>query len=312
MDPLRHLAESDSFFTRAAAIECGVSERAIAALVRARTWFRIRRGYYTHTDLWHALTAQQRHLVTSRVVLHSLGDRAALSHVSALIAHGVATWGMDLSKVHVTRLDDGAGRIERDLVHHHGRVPDQDLCEADGLRTVSVARALVEAGCTTTGESALASFDSALFQGLSTHEELLERHHSMRRWPGTQHLHIPVRMASANAQSVGESRGFWLFRCASIPAPLQQFEVYDAGRLIGTTDWAWPDHQQLGEFDGEVKYTRLVPAGQTPGDVVFAEKQREDRLRATTGMGMVRLVWSDYDQPRATAARLRRALRIAG
>lgn len=307
MDPLRYLAETEGFFTRAAAEDVGTPDRIIATMVRQKIWHRIRRGYYTFNDLWLPLTPTERHRVLSRAVLHSLGGNVALSHVSALVQRRVATWNMDLTRVHVTRIDDGAGRIERDVVHHRGSVPD-DVHEVDGLPTIGVARALVEAGSRASSESALVSFDSALFQGLATEDELCEMHLMMQRWPGTQHLHIPVRMASGKSQSVGESRGNWLFWRAGLPAPVQQFEVYDGAVLVGITDWAWPRLNLLGEFDGKVKYTQLVPPGKEPGDVVFEEKKREDLLRRVTGMGMVRLVWSDYEHPQATVGRLRQAM----
>ena len=70
-----------------------------------------------------------------------------------------------------------------------------------------------------------------------------------------------------------------------------------------------PTHGLLGEFDGASKYGRLLTPGQDPGEVVFAEKHREDVLREVTGYGMVRLIWSDYDRPRVTVARIERLLR---
>ncbi len=65
----------------------------------------------------------------------------------------------------------------------------------------------------------------------------------------------------------------------------------------------------LGEFDGRLKYGRLLEPGQDPGAVVFAEKQREDDLRELTGWGMLRLVWSDFDRPRTIKARAERLFR---
>src|SRR4029079_18992923 len=109
----------------------------------------------------------------------------------------------------------------------------------------------------------------------------------VQHWPGTQHLQVAVRMADHRAQSPGESRSRWLFFAEGIPAPELQFEVYDAaGMLVGTTDFAWRRHRLLGEFDGRSKYGRLLRPGQTPEEVVWAEKLREDALRRTTGFGM--------------------------
>ncbi|MBC7276624.1 hypothetical protein [Nocardioides sp.] len=80
---------------------------------------------------------------------------------------------------------------------------------------------------------------------------------------------------------------------------------------MGVTDWAWPEFGLLGEFDGRVKYGRLLQPGQDPGDVVFAEKRREDELREITGFSMIRLIWSDFAHPAVTAARVRRALSLS-
>ena len=66
----------------------------------------------------------------------------------------------------------------------------------------------------------------------------------------------------------------------------------------------------IGEFDGRVKYGRLLKPGQDPGDVVFAEKRREDRLREATGCAIIRLVWSDYEQPALVRDRLARKLPV--
>ena len=89
--------------------------------------------------------------------------------------------------------------------------------------------------------------------------------------------------------------------------------VRDGGRLVGRTDWAWRRTATgLGEFDGKIKYGRLLGPGQDPGEVVFKEKQREDKLREVTGGWMIRLVWSDLDRPGPTAARIRARLARAG
>ena len=115
-------------------------------------------------------------------------------------------------------------------------------------------------------------------------------------------------MCTDKAESVGESRGLWLFWVEHLPAPTLQYEVRDGAELVGRSDWAWPQHRGLGEFDGKVKYGRLLKPGQDPGEVVFLEKQREDRMREVADAWMIRLVWADLDQPAATAARIRRKL----
>jgi hypothetical protein len=67
----------------------------------------------------------------------------------------------------------------------------------------------------------------------------------------------------------------------------------------------------IAEFDGRVKYGRLLKEGQDAGEVVFREKQREDLLR-DLGWEVVRWVWADLAHPEVIAERLRRAFLRAG
>ncbi len=313
MDPLRVLCEQDGFFTRAMARELGYDDKAVARMVRAKAWHRFRRGYYSLADVWSALDAVARHLVRARAVLHSLGEDVALSHVSGLLPHGVDTWQVDLSRVHVTRLDGGAGRVEGDVVHHVGTSTPADVVEVNGLRTLTPVRCAIECGSTVTPEAALVLFGSLLHAGAAVPDDLYRQFHSMSHWPGVRRLHVPVRLATPGLESVGESRGLWAFWTVGIPRPQVQFEVRDRyGVLVGTCDWGWPEHHLLGEFDGKIKFGRLLRPGQTPGDVAFAEKHREDQIREATGFAVLRLIWSDYDRPRQIRARFERLARRTG
>ena len=151
--------------------------------------------------------------------------------------------------------------------------------------------------------------DSVLRRCLTTVHELASTYTLMQSWPGFRNLQVAVRMADGRAESIGESRSRFLFYVQQLPAPELQFVVRDSfGEVVGISDFAWPGHRLLGEFDGRVKYERFARPGETPGDAVFREKRREDRLCEITGWRMVRLVWADlYDAPR-TAARIRRML----
>jgi hypothetical protein len=78
------------------------------------------------------------------------------------------------------------------------------------------------------------------------------------------------------------------------------------GLLVARTDFGWEEHRLVGEFDGRVKYGRLLRPGQDPGDVVIEEKRREDAVR-DEGWRMVRWVWADLSSGHRLAARVRRA-----
>jgi hypothetical protein len=290
--------------------EAGYDDKAVSLMVRSKVWTRFRRGYYSLTDLWATLDDVGRHRVRSRAVLHSLGRAVVLSHVSGVVAHGIETWGVDLSRVHVTRLDGGAGRVEGDVVHHVGTCTVDAVVEVDGLRTLTPARCVIECGSTVNSEVALTLFNTLLHCGAAEPDELYRQFEAMSSWPGVRHLHVPIRLAHPRVESIGESRGMWVFWTTGIPRPEVQFEVHDRdGRLVGTCDWGWPEDHLLGEFDGKVKYGRLLRPGEDAGEVVFAEKHREDELREVSGFGMLRLIWTDYERPRLIKARFQRLTR---
>ncbi len=91
------------------------------------------------------------------------------------------------------------------------------------------------------------------------------------------------------------------------PSSLQH-DVWHEGRLVGRADFCWEAQRTLGEFDGRIKYRRLLRAGQLPEDVLWAEKQREDAL-GDLGWQVVRWTWADLQREQLLADRLRRALR---
>jgi hypothetical protein len=106
---------------------------------------------------------------------------------------------------------------------------------------------------------------------------------------------------------MAESRSRVAIAGAGLPAPIPQWEVRtDDGRLR-RVDFGWPTRRVAGEFDGRVKYGRLVRPGETAGDAVFREKVREDGLRAA-GVRVVRWTWDELDRFAPVAERLRRAL----
>jgi hypothetical protein len=76
--------------------------------------------------------------------------------------------------------------------------------------------------------------------------------------------------------------------------------------MVGRTDFCWEVHRTLGEFDGRIKYGRLLRPGQDASDVVFDEKRREDALR-DLGWQVVRWTWDDLGSPSRLAERISRA-----
>lgn len=311
MDRLRVLAQTAGFFTREDVFRFGCDDKTIGRALRTRLWVRVRPGAYTYTDLWPDLVGD-RHRITGRAVSRQFGPHIALSHTTAALEHDLTVWDADLSKVHVTRLDGGAGRTEAGVVHHEGLTLPSDFDVVGGRCVMAAPRAAVETASLLTTEAAVVVLDSALHTGKASRPELDAVYGLLSRWPGMQALQIAIRLADERSESAGESRTRYLCYAYGLPMPALQHRVFDsAGHLIGTTDFAWPEHRLFGEFDGKVKYERYLRDGENPGDAVFREKRREDRLCEQLGWRMVRIVWADLYAPAATAARIRHLLRSA-
>jgi len=307
------LADDDGILLRRDALLAGVDDKALAHSVRAGRIVRLRQGAYALRPRWDEADAVGRHrLLVSAVRQQYRGEDVALSHVSACLEQGGPSWRLDLSHAHLTHLDGRGGRRGARIVHHHGECLVGDLTRDAAGWVTSPTRTALDTASTAEREPAVAVLDWYLHNGLTTSEDLAEGFRRMTTWPHTLALQIAVRLADGSAESVGETRTRLLLRDQRLPQPVPQFEVFHpSGRLAGRVDFAWPEQRTMLEFDGKEKYLRFRRPGESIEEAVLREKRREDQLRELTGWTMVRLTWADLDMPQATAARIRRAFRVA-
>lgn len=306
---LRVICAMDGVFLRREAEALGLTQSAIARLCRQGVWRRVRTGAYTFEDIWAGMSRDERYSLRTRAVLKQARTPVVLSHTSAVSHHGGPLWGLDLDLVHLTRRDGRTGRKERGVQQHRGRILPGDVVERDHVPVMSATRTAIEITTVATLESALCVIEDFLHRGLTSASELRERYQAMERWPHTLGTDLALRLADPRSESVGESRVGYLCWSQGLPKPVRQFEVYDdRGVLVAVLDFAWPEHGVFLEFDGRVKYEKLLGPGESPVDAVVREKRREDLVRDLTGWRCVRLAWPDLGRPRATAGRIRNAL----
>ena len=308
MDELAAL-HHDQVFLRREALDHGYNDLDLKHALRDGVLAKVRHGAYTLAGVWAGADAAEQHRLRSHAVLRSHHARLALSHTSAAVEHGLRLHRPDLERVHVTCLDRHIGRTTRDVVYHQGRCGDEELMTHHGALLVRPVRAGLETASLGDSAQGLVVLDSVLDLGLGSLEEIHAGYRSFAGTPDSRRLQVVVRLVRKGSNSVGESLSRHLmFRCG-LPEPQLQFEVYDVyGNFVGRTDFAWPEHGLLGEFDGLAKYGRLRRPGETVEQAVVREKTREDRLREITGWLMIRLVWSELLSPGPTAARLREQL----
>lgn len=296
-------------FLRREAISAGLTDDDLRIAVKRGEIVRVRQGAYAGAPEWAQLDSSGRHLLQARATVFSHQGEVALSHASGAVAHGLRVWGADLSRVHLVRLDAQTSRSTHDVVHHSGQWADGGVVEIGGVPVLDASACAVGVAATESIESGLVTVDSAYDLGLADQASLMSVVDRLHCWPGTRKLQVTMRLAQAGSQSVGESRLRYLCWAGHLPKPELQYEVRDRnGQLVGTADVAWPARRLLGEFDGRVKYGRLLRPGESSEDAVYREKLREDAMREATGWRMIRFTWADLHRPAATVRRIADAL----
>lgn len=303
----------DGPLRRAELLAAGVSDAEMRRAVADRELIRLRRGVYLPASpdgngrAVHERAA--RHAVAVRGALCRLESSVVVSHVSAAVLHGLDPWGIPLRRVHVTRARRTGGRSGPDL-HLHSAALDRDEIEIiDGIPVTSVPRTVADLARTVPFDRAVAVADAALrLPGVSADDLCRAVRRGYGR-PGNVAAGRVVRFADGRSESAGESRSRVTIHRVGLPVPDLQRDVHDArGEWLARVDFWWDaDPPVIGEFDGEVKYGRMLRPGQDPGEVVFEEKRREDALRRE-GLGVTRWTWQDIDDFTTTAAHIHRLL----
>lgn len=298
-DVLITRAKVRGFITRPEILDSGYDDRDIRDARSVGLLTRIGAGLYALSSAYDPLTTAAKHLVRCRAVAHRLGDGIVLTHQSAALMHGLPVWGLDLTEVQVTRRDGRRGRHEAGVHHHIGRLADDQIMDVNGALTTTPARCVWEVACAGTSESGLVTADAAIHQGLVHHDVLHEVAGQFAHWQGSRSARLSLSLADGRAESPGESRTRHLFWRYDVPSPDLQFRIIGRdGRVVARTDFAWELYRHLAEFDGRIKYDGTF--GDPGFGTVFAEKQREDRVRAEM-WGLTRLTWGHLDDE--TAAR---------
>ncbi|MBD3785275.1 MAG: hypothetical protein IE926_20405 [Micrococcales bacterium] len=252
-------------------------------------WHHVRHGVWVPSAHWAELAPGQRHAA----VVHAANLVRRPGHDRVVAAwSAAAVWGMP-------RVEDwpscvGVLSHSRRASRSGGLCPvvggDTEPVTVQGLSVTPPARTVVDLARTGTLESAVAAADHALRNGLCTVADLSAEVAAVApRVAGRRTAALVRDLADPGSMSAGESLSRVQMYLLGLPRPRLQVPYTDDRGLIGYTDFGWAG--VAGEFDGRVKYR--VPEGadpETAAQVLWEEKQREDRLRRQARV--VRWVWS--------------------
>ncbi len=302
--------EAPQLISRRQALASGLSDKALHRLCRTGQWQRLRAGHYLNSPA-SGLGATGRHLLLTLATAESTSASAVTSHCSAAVLHGMATWGIPLDRVHLTRNRINGGRSSRRVVVHSAQVEPDEITLVDDIRVTTPARTVLDIARSAGFEQSIVLGDSALRQGLTTTAELREHLRRARHRPGCRRAARVLDFLDGRSASVGISRSRILLRQYGFPTPEVQARVFtDSAICVGRVDFLFPDLGVIGEFDGPGEYRTAARGHRSPALAVTAAQPREDQLRAL-GWAVARWTWEDLSAPARLAERLHAAFHTA-
>jgi predicted transcriptional regulator of viral defense system len=306
------------------------SSRGLSRAYNKGDLVRVRSGVYCSKAAWLGLKAWERYAATVAAVACS-DPSVAFCYLTAL-----RIWRLPLPRVpehiHViTRSPHKAGRLPSTtraaadpktgltgleqargygVSRHHWAA---DIVERQGVNVTSLLQTVIDCVVRLELPEAVAIVDAVLGsrraegEGL-TRTELQEASSRLRSAARHRRVLEVLALADGKSESVGESMSRALIHVLGLPAPVLQHTFYDNEGFTARTDFFWPEHGVIGEFDGDAKYLDdSLLGGRSTREAILAEKKREDRLRAL-GYTVVRWDWKAATNPEL----LRRKLAAAG
>lgn len=271
--------------TTAQCAALGADASAVRALLRAGGWWRAQRGVYRDAAYRPLRVPDRAHHARCAAALARLpGESAAVSHTSAARLLGLPLPSGAPQEVVVTRRPPApANRLETATHVHVAEFADEDIVDIAGVPVLGGSRIILDCCLALAPASALAVADAALRSGVTTQDAL---HAAALTWKGRRGARLARRVvdrANPLAENWFESVSRWWLTEAGLPRPALQVRFTDGSGVVrARVDMFIPDHATVGEADGAGKYT-------DPG-ALFAEKQREDWLRDTQDLQVVRWV----------------------
>ena len=297
-------AQQGGLITRRQALDAGYRERELRTLTATYgAWVTVRRGVYAERSLWEGVDETGQWTLRDRAAHLAMTKPHAMSHDSAARLLGLETLNAKRPLSHIVRPGVGGSRTEHGVKHHLSRVSPREMETVDGIRVTGLARTALDIGREHGFEAGAVAVDGAMRRGV-TRRQLTDELELMENWPYITSSRAAVEVGDAGAETVGETMARLLVLELGIGRPSTQFAVRIASGV------AWCDLRvgcHVFEFDGRIKYQRVDNGGvadRPVEDVLWDERKRQQEICAL-GLGMSRIIWSDFYGPARDKARQR-------
>jgi hypothetical protein len=249
--------------------------------LRSRAWQRVLTGVYADSRL------EVDHNVKCRAAALVMPPRAAFCGLSAAWLYGVEFASRAAPVEVVVPRHQKFGPIDG-LKIHLEPVPPGDVVDVGGSRVTSPLRTAWDIATQKDLVTSVIVLDALLHAKVVDRTSLGTLAEKRRGTRGYRLADRAFGLSDGRAESFPESRTRIQLILEDIPAPVPQFEVYDAdGTFIARVDMAWPQAKVALEYDGHWhaaadqmhrdrrRLNRLVAAGWTVLHVT-SERLRSD------------------------------------
>ncbi|MFJ6028472.1 type IV toxin-antitoxin system AbiEi family antitoxin domain-containing protein [Pseudarthrobacter sp. NPDC092424] len=290
-------------------IEHGLTANDLGKRVRAGELVRVRHGVYVDGQTWQELKPWEQYRVRVQAAAETLENPTVFARRSSASVWGIPIIGQHHPVEALTHKNDG-GRSRAGVRRHFAALGCVDPVQREGLLVTGRRRTVLDLGAFLPFTEAIAPLDHVLKPDIAralpalTKAELEAGIESNYSAAAARRIRAAIKFADPRSGSPGESLSRALIHVAGFEAPVLQFNVRTTEGSLGYTDFYWKEAWVVGEFDGVEKYVKAeYLKGRTTSQAVVAEKNRENRIRAT-GLNVVRWDWAVLMEPGRLEAEL--------
>ncbi|KQX07886.1 MULTISPECIES: hypothetical protein [unclassified Leifsonia] len=267
---------------------------------RAGELVRMRRGVYMPETAHRDLTERESYR-TRALAVGEQRARPVYAGFTAAVMHGLPV--VDGFSPEVFLLSPTSSGRRRNGVVELGRRDPAELVVVDGVVATAVPDTVIDVARSRSLLQALVMADAALRvdrfgerEPLCTSEELRSAFERRLPFPGSRRVAAVLDRATTLAESPLETLSRLRIEELGFPAPTLQYPVTLPSGSTVHLDLAWPEYAAWGEADGDGKYLGLLPGPddrRSPGQIVAAEKKREDAVRSAMRWTCGRWDWAE-------------------
>lgn len=306
--------------SRQEATTAGLTPDQIRQRVRSGEWERLRNGQYLTRNQWNEnawdetewgenawneseiseFEQARRHHAFRALAAARDHAGSVIAYESAAFVHGLTVWAHPGGPVNLVVPSGFGTGIRADIRVRRLDLPDAHIHTSTTAITTP-ARTWMDITRRGRLADSLVTGDALLASGMVTIDDLqaMREFADRDRLPGRRRVRRAIDYLDPVRESALESASFAYFVENRIRLPRAQVNICDArGYFVARVDFLWENPRSgrtvVGEADGRLKYDS--------SDALYAEKRREDALRAL-GYHVVRWSASDLRGP-ALARRL--------